>query len=109
MIVSLFSSFDPTSSISIIPNWVGIGLILLVAPKIMWLAPSKSSIVLTSIVSSLHKESKLLLSGAYAPGTSIFFITLFGLIAVNNLLGLTPYVFTATRHILVTLILALPL
>lgn len=37
------------------------------------------------------------------------FISLFSLILFNNFLGLFPYIFTSTRHITITLSLALPL
>merc|ERR1712071_80464 len=44
-----------------------------------------------------------------SPGTLLFFIRLFMFIVANNFLGLTPYVFTASRHLRFTLSLALPL
>jgi F-type H+-transporting ATPase subunit a len=64
---------------------------------------------LSSLTSAIHHEVKLLRAGGYTPGASSIFLALLVTIIVNNFLGLFPYVFTATSHILVTLSLALPL
>ena len=61
-----------------------------------------------SRVKALSKEIGLLL-GQKESHLIIIFIRLFVLIVMNNFLGLVPYIFTATRHLLVTLRLALPL
>ncbi|RYA72763.1 hypothetical protein DD592_26195 [Enterobacter cloacae complex sp. 2DZ2F20B] len=60
------------------------------------------------ITSSLHKEFKTLI-GPKIKGATLIFISLFRLILFNNFLGLFPYIFTRTRHISLTLSLALPL
>ena len=42
------------------------------------------------------------------PGFILIFITIFIIIIINNSIGLLPYVFTRSRHIIYTLSLALP-
>jgi len=42
-------------------------------------------------------------------GRSVVFVALFFFIIVNNFIGLFPYIFTASRHITITLALRLPL
>lgn len=57
---------------------------------------------------TLHNEFKLLIGNNYK-GRTLIFIRLFTIILFNNFLGLFPYIFTRTRHIRITLRLALPL
>jgi len=58
---------------------------------------------------TLHREFKVLLGPDFKVGHTFLFISLFLFIIFNNLLGLLPYVFTASRHLSLTLVLALPL
>lgn len=57
---------------------------------------------------TLHKEFKALLTVSCV-GSTMFFVSLFSLILYNNFLGLLPYVFTRSSHIVITLALSLPL
>jgi F-type H+-transporting ATPase subunit a len=57
----------------------------------------------------LHREFKTLVGPSASQGHTILFISLFILILFNNLLGLAPYVFTASSHLAMTLSLAFPL
>ena len=57
----------------------------------------------------LHVEFRTLVGPSARRGHTLLFISLFLFIAVNNVLGLFPYVFTATSHLSLTLALALPL
>lgn len=56
----------------------------------------------------LHGEFKLLV-GEATSGLTLMFVGLFYFVLVNNFLGLFPYVFTGTSHLVVTLTLGLPL
>jgi F-type H+-transporting ATPase subunit a len=56
----------------------------------------------------LHNESKTLL-GDKIKGRTFIFISAFSLILFNNFLGLFPFIITRTRHLTVTLTIALPL
>nr|YP_009731684.1 ATP synthase F0 subunit 6 [Anchistus australis]QHR79561.1 ATP synthase F0 subunit 6 [Anchistus australis] len=106
---NLFSSFDPTSSVYSLPlNWTSSLLALLFLPVIYWAGPSRSSILFSKVMVSLHTEFKPLLGGQTKGGT-IAFISLFTFIMFNNTLGLIPYVFTSSSHMAMTLTLALPL
>lgn len=73
-----------------------------------WAIPSRWSLFWSKITETLHKEFKTLL-GSANPGSTIIFVALFSLIVFNNFLGLLPYIFTRTRHLIITLSLALPL
>lgn len=77
-------------------------------PYLYWASPSRWSLLWSKVIQTLHKEFKALLTSSHV-GTSILFVSLFSLIVFNNFLGLLPYVFTRSRHIVITLSLSLPL
>lgn len=109
MIANLFSSFDPTTNSFLSLNWVRSLLIFLVIPPIFWLIPSRLNILWVKLISFLHNEFKILIKRPNYNGSTIFFIRLFSFILLNNFLGLFPYIFTSSRHLVFTLSLSLPL
>lgn len=106
MIINLFSSFDPSTNFNLRLNWLRSILFILFIPPIFWLIPSRINIIWNKITFILHNEFKILIP---VKGRTLIFISLFSLILFNNFLGLFPYIFTRTRHIVFTLSLALPL
>nr|URX53349.1 ATP synthase F0 subunit 6 [Calcaritermes sp.] len=109
MMNNLFSVFDPsTSMMNTSINWTSTFLGVLFIPTSMWLIPSRHSMMWYTLTTSLHKEFKTLL-GEKSKGSTFLFISLFSLILFNNFLGLFPYIFTSTSHLVMTLTLALPL
>lgn len=110
MIINLFSIFDPSTNIfSFSLNWLRTILGLLFFPLTFWLIPSRNIIFWQKIFFTLHNEFKVLLGINSFNGTTFIFISLFSFIFFNNFLGLFPYIFTRTRHITLTLSLALPI
>lgn len=110
MIINLFSSFDPSTNIGLSLNWIRRFLGILVIPSIFWLIPSRLNFLWIKIISILHLEFKTLIgSHQKTRGRTLIFISLFSIILFNNFLGLFPYIFTRTSHIILTLTLALPL
>nr|YP_010988639.1 ATP synthase F0 subunit 6 [Paranaspides lacustris]WOR80931.1 ATP synthase F0 subunit 6 [Paranaspides lacustris] len=109
MMTNLFSVFDPVSSIFYLPlNWLSSVLGLFITPFLFWMMPSRWSMMWSFMMSTLHKEFKLLLGPSFL-GVSLIFVSLFSLILFNNFLGLLPYIFTSSSHMAFTLSLALPL
>nr|ASS30720.1 ATP synthase F0 subunit 6 [Pylocheles mortensenii] len=109
MMTSLFSIFEPSSSIMNISfNWLSTLLGLLLIPYLFWMLPSRWSFLWMKINIMLHNEFKTILSSNQKSMT-IFFVSLFSLIMFNNTLGLLPYVFTSSSHLTMTLALALPM
>lgn len=109
IITNLFSVFDPSSRISLPLNWARAILFTIIITPVFWLVPNKTNIIITSITKKLHAEFKTLLGTEAFSGRTILFIRLFILIIINNFLGLFPYIFTASRHLVITLTLSLPL
>nr|UWM92603.1 ATP synthase F0 subunit 6 [Creophilus maxillosus] len=108
MMSNLFSSFDPSSSFYLSLNWLSTFLGILFIPSMFWLIPSRWNYLWVKIIMTLHNEFKILLNNSIK-GSTLIFISLFSLILFNNFLGLFPYIFTSTSHLILTLGLSLPL
>nr|YP_009239847.1 ATP synthase F0 subunit 6 [Faxonius rusticus]AMN14362.1 ATP synthase F0 subunit 6 [Faxonius rusticus] len=109
MMASLFSIFDPSSSILSLPlNWVSTFLGLLFLPFMYWVSPSRWVMMWLKFTKMLYGEFKVIL-GSKNLGLNVLFISLLTLIVFNNSLGLLPYVFTSSSHLVMTLSLAFPL
>nr|YP_010933560.1 ATP synthase F0 subunit 6 [Aegialites californicus]WKT09003.1 ATP synthase F0 subunit 6 [Aegialites californicus] len=110
MMANLFSSFDPSTNWNLSLNWMSTFLGIMIIPSMYWLIPSRLNFLWSLICSILHKEFKNLLGmNNKTQGSTLIFISLFSLILFNNFLGLFPYIFTSTSHMILTLSLALPL
>ena len=109
MIANLFSSFDPTTRFFLALNWSRSLIGLFLIPVRFWLIPSRLNILWIKIIITLHQEFKILINNNSIKGRTLIFIRLFSFILFNNFLGLFPYIFTRTRHLILSLGLALPL
>lgn len=109
MIANLFSTFDPSTNFNLSLNWSRTLLGLIIIPPIYWLIPSRINIIWIYLINILHNEFKNLIKTKNFNGRTLIFISLFRIILFNNFLGLFPYIFTCTRHIILTLSLSLPL
>nr|APU89545.1 ATP synthase subunit 6 [Porcellio dilatatus petiti] len=108
MMTNLFSVFEPTSGLGLSLNWVSLSLGLLVYPLVKWGVSSRAMEFTATIYNLLYKEMNPLLSSK-GKISALIFISMFFFIFWMNLMGLTPYIFTPTSHLAVTLSLALPL
>nr|YP_010714903.1 ATP synthase F0 subunit 6 [Neohydnus jiuzhaigouensis]WDE20717.1 ATP synthase F0 subunit 6 [Neohydnus jiuzhaigouensis] len=106
--MNLFSSFDPSTNFNTSLNWVSSLLWIIFIPTLFWFIPSRLNILWMKIMLTLHNEFKILIGKNYN-GSTLIFISLFTFILLNNFLGLFPYIFTSTSHMILTLTLALPL
>jgi len=109
MITNLFNVFDPSTTIfNFSLNWLRTFIGILFIPPLFWLIPSRYNLIWIQIITKLHTEFKILINSPYN-GRTLIFISLFSIILFNNFLGLFPYIFTSTSHIVITLSLALPI
>nr|YP_009492421.1 ATP synthase F0 subunit 6 [Dorysthenes paradoxus]AWI69838.1 ATP synthase F0 subunit 6 [Dorysthenes paradoxus] len=109
MMTNLFSTFDPSTNLNLSLNWLKTLIGLLIIPSSFWLIPSRHSMLWNNIMTTLHKEFKILSGNPELKGSTLIFISLFSFIIFNNFMGLFPYIFTSTSHLALTLTLALPL
>lgn len=108
MITNLFSIFDPSSSLFYMQfNWLRALIGILLIPNAFWIIPNRLRIFLWKIYFNIHLELKTLLNSKFK-GNTLIFISLFYFLLINNFLGLFPYIFTATSHLVVSLSLAIP-
>nr|ARH53874.1 ATP synthase F0 subunit 6 [Heterocerus parallelus] len=106
MMTNLFSSFDPSTNLNTSLNWMSTFIGFMFLPYMFWMIPSRSSMMWMKIMENLHKEFKTLMNNSKS---TLMFISLFTMIMSSNLLGLFPYIFTSTSHMVMTMSMALPL
>nr|ASY98625.1 ATP synthase F0 subunit 6 [Rhombodera valida] len=108
---NLFSVFDPSSNImNLSINWLSTFIGLTLIPTSLWLIPSRMTILWNLIINKLHEEFKLLIGKKKInKGSTFILISTFSIILYNNFMGLFPYIFTSTSHMVMTLSFALPL
>nr|YP_009692091.1 ATP synthase F0 subunit 6 [Hypsauchenia hardwickii]QEG98435.1 ATP synthase F0 subunit 6 [Hypsauchenia hardwickii] len=104
MMMNLFSTFDPcTGLISL--NWMSSAIFVIMFNYNYWLNYN-NMIILFIIIKSMKLELTMLMNHK---GSYIIMLTLSIFILVNNLMGLLPYIFTSSSHLIFSLSLALPL
>nr|AAS00872.1 ATP synthase F0 subunit 6 [Hutchinsoniella macracantha] len=109
MMGSLFSVFDPVGWGGFSLNWFSVILGGLFLPLLFWVSPSRVGFLLNYLFKFLTLEFSVLL-GLQGSGVLIIsFISLFVFILGSNLLGLLPFIFTGSSHLVFTLGLALPI
>jgi len=109
MINNLFSIFDPSSSLTLAPNWISAPILFILFAS-LWVIPNPSLVLFAIVKTTLHGEIKPLFGpSGLNRGGSIMAVGLFIFLALNNFIGLFPYIFTSTRHLTTTLTFALPL
>nr|AJG02503.1 ATP synthase F0 subunit 6 [Tychus niger] len=106
--MNLFMSFDPSTLIWNF-NWLSTFLGFIFIPMLFWMIPSRWNILWMKINLTLHKEFFILMNMKTNKGSTLIFISLFSIIMFNNFLGLFPYIFTSSSHMIMNLTLALPL
>lgn len=102
MILNLFIIFDPSTKIFSL-NWISTIIGILVISQIFWIKKSRLIYFMIIFINLLWKEFKIILKNNFNIFNIIFFICLFILIILNNFLGLFPYIFTRTRHLIFSL------
>nr|WRY72452.1 ATP synthase F0 subunit 6 [Warodia biguttata] len=105
MMNNLFSVFDPCTGY-LSTNWLSTMIFLMMMPYKMWMTENKITLLMKKVISSLNSELSMLMK---YKGTNLMMIGLFMLLLFNNLMGLTPYVFTSSAHLTFSLTMALPM
>lgn len=107
MINNLFSIFDTSTRIIFNLNWLSSIFNIFILPILFWLIPSKLIFLFNKIYIILFNELKTILNNKFNFLNRIFFISLFLIIFLNNIIGLFPYIFTSSSHIIFSLRISL--
>ena len=112
MIIDIFSSFDPnTNNLSLLSSslfWLSSLSVILILHASFWVIPNWVFWITVPIISNISDQAHRTI-GIHLKGFNSILTPLFIIIIFSNLLGLIPYVFRTTRHLLFTLSLGLPL
>ena len=106
---NLFSIFDPQTHRLIYLNWLSSFFLILAFPANYWLTKSPRIKTFYLLTQYIFSEIKAVLGVFAFPGTLLIIVSLFVFIILNNILGLSPYIFTPTAHLTFAVSLALPL
>nr|UAT98569.1 ATP synthase F0 subunit 6 [Penthicodes caja] len=104
MMTSLFSTFDPTTKIFQM-NWIIMMTPMIILPNWFWMKKSRWNILMKLMEKKLNSEFKTM---THHKEILILTISMFIFIMMMNLMGLFPYIFTATSHLTVSMSIALP-
>nr|YP_010463773.1 ATP synthase F0 subunit 6 [Spelaeomysis bottazzii]UUL70722.1 ATP synthase F0 subunit 6 [Spelaeomysis bottazzii] len=99
--MSLFSMFDPVSFFGMSMNWLFLGMSFMFFPMSYWFFSSRFK----SLFMLLMKSLSIDLGSGLQSSKKLFLLSLFSLffyLLSFNFLGLFPYVFTGSAHLLIT-------
>lgn len=105
MILNLFSIFDYYSKF--LTNWISSLIFFFLIFQIFWLKKSRLIYFILIFLNILFIEFKIILKIKFNIFNILFFNCLFIFILINNFLGLFPYIFTRSRHLIFPLRISL--
>nr|QXT59961.1 ATP synthase membrane subunit 6 [Tuberculatus macrotuberculatus] len=109
MTTNLFNIFDPSTMIfNLELNWISTMMIIILMPNFMWIMPNRMNWIINKILMLLNNEMLMLYKTKKIKSPSFLFISLFMFIFLNNLMGLFPYIFSSSSHMIFSMTLAMP-
>nr|QXT59973.1 ATP synthase membrane subunit 6 [Tuberculatus sp. 1 YL-2021a] len=109
MTTNLFNIFDPSTMIlNLELNWISTMMIIMLMPNFMWIMPNRMSWIINKIFMMLNNEMLMLYKTKKIKSPSFLFISLFMFIFLNNFMGLFPYIFSSSSHMIFSMTLAMP-
>nr|WOW98974.1 ATP synthase F0 subunit 6 [Cixiidae sp.] len=106
MLTNLFSSFDPSTKSLLQMNWISMITALIILPKKFWVKSSRMTLIKKIFKNKMLEEMSNITKNQQI---KMIMVSTFMFIIINNIMGLTPYTFTATSHLVVSLSLSLPM
>nr|YP_010478285.1 ATP synthase F0 subunit 6 [Nesophrosyne sp. 29 GMB-2012]UVI59729.1 ATP synthase F0 subunit 6 [Nesophrosyne sp. 29 GMB-2012] len=102
MMLNLFSVFDPSTGLFSL-NWLSM-FMFTILPSPFWKTPSKLTSITTKVYMKIMKEIVMHIKTSKP---SILLVSMFSYMLTINVMGLMPYVFTASAHLSMSLAVAL--
>nr|YP_010407720.1 ATP synthase F0 subunit 6 [Haemaphysalis nepalensis]URF20610.1 ATP synthase F0 subunit 6 [Haemaphysalis nepalensis] len=107
MMNNLFSIFDPSTSYWLSMNWFIMPLVATMFPSLYWMSSSLFVISWKILLKKFFQEMTNNLKLSKHKNILLFF-PIFIIILFSNLIGLIPYVFTSSSHLVFTMYFAFP-
>nr|UKG20405.1 ATP synthase F0 subunit 6 [Haemaphysalis longicornis] len=108
MMMNLFSIFDPSTSTWFSWNWLMMSMFMILYPSFYWISSSMFIISWKILLKKFFQEMMNNLKSSKLKNI-ILFTSIFICILFANIMGLIPYVFTASSHLIFTMYLAFPI
>nr|WEF75044.1 ATP synthase F0 subunit 6 [Amblyomma cajennense] len=108
MMNNLFSIFDPSTSNMFSLNWMALCFWIFLIPCPFWVSSSLFLISWKTLYKKFFQEISNNIKTKKFKNV-FFFIVIFSIIMFSNLLGLLPYVFTPSSHLLFSMFFSFPL
>nr|YP_007475045.1 ATP synthase F0 subunit 6 [Haemaphysalis inermis]AFU55294.1 ATP synthase subunit 6 [Haemaphysalis inermis] len=108
MMNNLFSIFDPSTSLNFSANWMVLTMFLILFPYTFWISSSLFVISWKILLKKIFQEMTNNLKSSKTKNI-ILILCIFITILFSNLLGLLPYIFTSSSHLIFTMFLAFPI
>nr|AKM69981.1 ATP synthase subunit 6 [Takecallis arundinariae]QXT60010.1 ATP synthase membrane subunit 6 [Takecallis arundinariae] len=109
MTTNLFNVFDPSTMIMNLElNWLSTMFTIMLIPNFLWMMPNRIKWLINKIFTMLNNEMLMLYKSKNTKSPSFLFISLFMFIFINNFLGLFPYIFSSSSHMIFSMTLAMP-
>nr|QXT60015.1 ATP synthase membrane subunit 6 [Tiliaphis coreana] len=109
MTTNLFNIFDPSTMIMNLElNWLSTMITIMLMPNFLWIMPNRIKWLMMKIFNNLNNEMLMLYKSKNIKSPTFLFISLFMFIFFNNLLGLFPYIFSSSSHMIFSMTLAMP-
>jgi len=105
MIIGLFSIFDPITLF--FRNWVRVVIVIILFLSSYYISYTNFFSLIKSLIKYLYTEIRSIIINRKEGAYLIFILSLMFCVIFNNIMGLVPYVFTASRHLIYTLSLGL--
>nr|YP_010478198.1 ATP synthase F0 subunit 6 [Nesophrosyne sp. 295 GMB-2012]UVI59642.1 ATP synthase F0 subunit 6 [Nesophrosyne sp. 295 GMB-2012] len=102
MMLNLFSVFDPSTGLFSL-NWISMFMFLLL-PAPFWSVPGSMMMILTNVYMKIMNE---IIMHIKKTEPTILMVSMFSYMLMINIMGLLPYVFTASAHLSMSLAIAL--
>lgn len=109
MITNLFSIFDTSTNSLYEINWISSLINIILTPIYYWIFYSKLNFLYKLILIKLLNEFKIIINNKFNTPNTIYLISLILIIFFNNIIGLLPYIFTRSRHLIFSLRISLPI
>uniref|UniRef100_A0AAU6PC33 ATP synthase subunit a n=1 Tax=Laticorona longa TaxID=3133674 RepID=A0AAU6PC33_9HEMI len=102
--MNLFTVFDPCTGFFSM-NWFGIIVFIFMFPLGFWCCNGSLMVLLNIFMYGFYKE---ICNLTHYFNSILFFVSFFFYVIIINLIGLVPYVFTSSSHLVFSLGLSLP-